>query len=123
MGTGLAHAFLGLFSCCLASGTSRRWPGLSPPDKVHFPFDAQALSGRVHTLSVQRSEAKSCFHIPVDNVPDRKLLHHELNRLQRGLPAGVELYGVVSEAGTSRQKASEHFVEYQSRISDSVRCF
>ncbi len=85
-------------------------------DKVHFPFDAQALSGRVHTLSVNDQRLSRVFIFLSTTCPIANSYITELNRLQRGLPAGVELYGVVSEAGTSRQKASEHFVEYQAEF-------
>ncbi len=82
-------------------------------DKIQFPFDGQALDGSVYALSVNDKQLKRVFVFLSTTCPIANSYISELNRLQRALPPGVELYGVVSEPHTSRQNASKHFAEFK----------
>ncbi len=82
-------------------------------DKIQFPFDGQALDGSVYALSVNDKQLNRVFVFLSTTCPIANSYISELNRLQRALPPGVELYGVVSEPHTSRQNASKHFAEFK----------
>ncbi len=65
--------------------------------KVHFPFDAQALDGKLHAISENDKQLNRVFVFLSTTCPIANSYITELNRLQRALPPRVELFGVVSE--------------------------
>lgn len=100
----LGFFLISLCACCpSAMGQS--------VNKVHFPFDAQALDGKLHAVSQNDKQLNRVFVFLSTTCPIANSYITELNRLQRALPPGVELFGVVSESRTLRQNASKHFAE------------
>ncbi len=85
-------------------------------NKVHFPYDAQSLDGRLYPLSANDKQWNRAFIFLSTTCPISNSYVTELNRLQKALPPGVELYGVVSEPHTSRLNASKHFAEYRAEF-------
>jgi hypothetical protein len=81
--------------------------------QVPFPFDLLALDGQQYVLSQNDKQVCRAFVFLSTTCPISNSYITELNRLQRVLPEGVELYGVVSDPSTTRANASKHFADYE----------
>lgn len=76
-------------------------------------FDLLGLDGKSCRLSQNDQQFHRVFvflsmHCPISNTALA-----ELNRIQSGLPENVKLYGVVSDRGTNRRAAENHFEAYK----------
>ncbi len=81
--------------------------------KHQFQFDALALDGSYYTLSQNDKQVSRAFIFLSTTCPIAKSYIPELNRITKGLPTGTELFGIISETGTTRQEAVKHFADYE----------
>lgn len=81
--------------------------------KHQFQFDALALDGSYYTLSQNDKQISRAFIFLSTTCPIAKSYIPELNRITKGLPTGTELFGIISETGTTRQEAVKHFADYE----------
>ncbi|MBL8815535.1 MAG: redoxin domain-containing protein [Planctomyces sp.] len=76
---------------------------------VATDFSVTDLQGVVHHLGQNDRECVRVFVFLSTTCPIANSYLQELDRLNESLPAGVELYGVVSDPFVTRQKAVSHF--------------
>ena len=84
-----------------------------PETRILLPFDLQTLAGGSRMLSQNDKGLVRAFIFLSTSCPISNSYVQELNRLHKTLPDQVELYGVVSDSSTSRQKAITHFQEFE----------
>lgn len=80
--------------------------------RVFFPFDLQSLDGKTRLLSQNDKGHIRAFVFLSTTCPISNSYLQEMNRLHATLSEQVELYGVVSDPSTSRQKALSHFQQF-----------
>lgn len=86
------------------------------PQTASVRFDLIDLDGTHRSLSQNDRGVIRCFVFLSTTCPISNSYIPELNRLSKWLPKNVELFGVVSNANTTRQQAISHFKEYGSEF-------
>jgi hypothetical protein len=101
---------------CMLMWTTALADEKSKSDSLHLQFDLIDLSGTIHSPGQNERSVPHAYVFLSTTCPIANSYTPELNRLADEFKGRVELFGVLSEPGVSRQAAQKHFAEFESRI-------